>query len=342
VTENRLAAPGVDPLSTRTRRLPWHGVAADPRLLFGAVLGAAVVALIVAYGVHALAQVTVNGVVAGTYFALGAVGLTLLYGVLRLVNFAHGDYMTLGAYVTVPALAGGLSFAPAAALGVLATGVAALALEVGVWSPLRRRGARMLQSLLTGIGIAFVIRYTIQLVAGPDVRTLHVDVSHSYSFLSGLRIGRTQLVVVVVGYAVLVCLACALKFTWTGKQLRALSDSRDLAESTGLDTRRLTLLTQFVAGALAGLAGVLFGAALGAITPDFGFVVLLNLFAAVVLGGIGSVFGALAAGITLGLMQEWSTLVVGSQWKLTVGFVVLVVVLLVRPEGIFGARGAVR
>jgi neutral amino acid transport system permease protein len=133
-----------------------------------------------------------------------------------------------------------------------------------------------------------------------------------------------------------------LKFSWIGKQLRALSDSRELAEATGLDTRRLTILTQFVAGALAGLAGVLFGAALGAITPDFGFVVLLNLFAAVILGGVGSVFGALAAGLILGVIQEWSTLVVGPQWKLTVGFGVLILVLLVRPAGIFAGRLSVR
>lgn len=313
----------------------------SPQATVGLIVVVAAVVLAAWYGGHSLAQVTVNGLVAGTYFALGAVGLTLLYGVLKLVNFAHGDYMTLGAYSSAGVAAAGLPFVVAAIGGVAAVGVAGLVLEFLVWSPLRQRGAKTLQTLLSGIGLAFVIRYAIQLSAGPEVRTLPVDVAKSVSF-AGLTIGRTQFVVVIVGYSTLLLLALALKFSWVGKQLRALSDSRGLAETSGLDTRKLTILTQFVAGGLAGLAGVLFGAALGAITPDFGFLILLNLFAAVVLGGIGNVFGALAAGLLLGVVQEWSTLVFGSQWKLTVGFSVLIVVLLVRPEGIFARRGSVR
>ena len=133
-----------------------------------------------------------------------------------------------------------------------------------------------------------------------------------------------------------------LKYSWTGKQLRALSDSRELAGASGLDTGRLTFVTQFTAGVLAGLAGILLGAVLGGITPQLGFTILLYIFAAVIMGGVGSVFGALAAGLILGLIGEWSKVVFGPQWQLTVGFIALIVVMLIRPEGIFQSRTSIR
>lgn len=308
-------------------------------------LVAAVVAvpslLVVKYGLHEAVQATVNGFVSGSYYSIGAVGLTLLYGVLRLMNFAWGDYMTLGAYLTLPVSAVGAPFVIAAAAAMVGTGIAALILELIVWGPLRRRGGKTLQTILAGIGVAFIIRYMIQIIASPELRSLGVNVTSSFEFL-GLRIGRTQLLVFFIGYGVLAGLALALKYTWTGKQLRALSDSRDLAGATGLDTARLTFITQFAAGVLAGLAGVLLGAVLGGITPQLGFTVLLYIFAAVIMGGVGSVFGALAAGLILGLVGEWSKIVFGPQWQLTVGFVALIIVMLIRPEGIFQIRASIR
>jgi neutral amino acid transport system permease protein len=121
-----------------------------------------------------------------------------------------------------------------------------------------------------------------------------------------------------------------------GKQMRALSDSVDLAETTGIDTGRVILITWVFAGAAAGLAGVLYAASIGSFTPDFGSLLLLSLFASVILGGIGNAYGALAGGIVLGLVQEWSTLLVDARWKVAIGFGILILVLIVRPQGIFG------
>jgi neutral amino acid transport system permease protein len=185
------------------------------------------------------------------------------------------------------------------------------------------------------IGLAFVVRYSIQLVAGTAPRRLDVDVTTSIEFL-GLRIGRTELIVVVVGLAAVVGVVLMLRHTLLGKQMRALSDNFDLAEVTGVDTDRIVLATWVFAGGLAGLAGMLLVAAIGSMTINIGFFVLLSLFAAVILGGIGNAYGALVGGMVIGLAQEWSTLVLDARWKVAVGFAVLIAVLIVRPQGIFG------
>ena len=156
----------------------------------------------------------------------------------------------------------------------------------------------------------------------------------------GLRIGQTELIVVVVGIVVLVAVGLMLRFTLLGKRMRALSDDLDLAETAGIDTRRVILYTWIFSGALAGLAGVL-AASITNLRPELGFELLLPIFAAVILGGIGDAFGALAAGMVLGVMTEWSTLLIDARWKTAVGFVVLVLVLVIRPQGIFGKAKAI-
>ena len=305
-------------------------------LTAAAVIVVFVIALVIAKGAHLLGQATVNGLVSGSYFALGAVGLTLVYGILKLVNFAHGDFLTFGAYMAFLAnVTLEVPLVVAIPLAMAATAVLGVAFELGMWGPMRRKRAGTLQLILMSIGLAFVLRNGIQFIWGTAPESLNANVTASVSFL-GLRIGRTELIVAVLAYVVLAGVGLMLRYARLGKQMRALSDSIDLAETTGIDTGRVILLTWIFAGALAGLAGVLYAAAIGAFTPDFGSLLLLSLFAAVILGGIGNAYGALAGGIVLGLVQEWSTLLIDARWKVAVGFAILVLVLIVRPQGIFG------
>ena len=308
---------------------PWPLVAAGVGLVF--------VVLIASKGAHDTAQTTVNGVVTGTYFALGAVGLALDFGVLRLVNFAHGDLLTFGAYMAL--LFNVTLHVPivlALALGAVATSVLAVASELVLWRPMRARRAGGFQLLLITIGLAFVIRNGIQLFAGSLPRTLHVNVTSALTLFGHVRIGRTQLIAVVVGLVALVLVGLLLRMTRTGKEMRALADNINLAEVSGIDTQRVILVTWAVAGGLAGLAGVVSAAAIGVMTPNFGWVLLLSLFAAAVLGGLSSAYGALAGGLLLGLVEEWSTMFVDSRWKFAVGFGILIAALLVRPTGLLG------
>jgi neutral amino acid transport system permease protein len=306
-----------------------------PEAVAFGVIAAMVLALAASQGVHDVAQSSLNGLTLGTVYALGAVGLTLVYGILRLVNFAHGDFLTFGAYIAyLVNVTWGMPLLAAVFFAMAATAALGLFVERVMWRPMRGQGAGFLQLLLMSIGLAFVIRSAVQWFWGTEIRTLDVNVVDSVTFL-GLRIGQTELLVVVVGIAVLVATALVVRFTLLGKRMRALSDDLALAETAGIDTRRVILYTWLFAGALAGLAGVLSGA-LTNLRPELGFELLLPIFAAVILGGIGNPFGALTAGLVLGIVIEWSTLVVEPRWKVTFGFIALIVALIVRPQGIFG------
>jgi neutral amino acid transport system permease protein len=294
--------------------------------------------LLIDSGLQLLAQRSINGLVSGSYFALGAIGLTLVYGILRLTNFAHGDMLTMGAYIAfVFNVTIGVPFVIALVAAILLSAAVGVFFEFSLWRPMRKRKAGTLQLLLMTIGLAFVIRYVIQFIAGSEQKSLDIDTTSSITFLD-LSIGRTQLIVVIIAFVVLTAVALMLKYTSLGRQMRALADNFDLAETTGIDTGRVVVYTWILSAGLAGLAGVMVIASIGSLNPNTGFTLLLPLFAAVVLGGIGNAYGALAGGIVIGITQEWSTLIVASQWKTAISFLVLVIVLIFRPQGIFGSE----
>ncbi|MGH2872923.1 MAG: branched-chain amino acid ABC transporter permease [Solirubrobacteraceae bacterium] len=283
-----------------------------------------------------------NGLVTGSYLALGAIGLTFVYGILRLVNFAHGDFLTFGAYMALLLNVGAqIPLVASILFAMAATAALSVLLELGLWRPLRRRGAAGLQLMLATIGLAYILRYGLQFVAGPDEQQLRVNVTSSVAIGGGAHIGRTILISALVAYAVIAAVTLGLRFSRPGKQIRALADSIELAETTGLNTSNLIVGTWVVGGALAGLAGTLYVMSVGAFDPQFGFTLLLPLFAAVLVGGVGSPYGAIAGGIVLGLAEEWSTLFINPDWQIVVAFGVLIATLLIRPEGIFAPAGRV-
>jgi neutral amino acid transport system permease protein len=297
------------------------------------------IALVILRGPVAVGQTTLNGLVAAGYFALGAVGLTLVFGSLRIINFAHGDFLTLGAYLTLGVSALGVPFWPAAAVAIAATAIITLALDRMVWEPMRRQRTSTLQLFLVAIGLAMVIRYTIQFFAGSQPRSVGQDVI-SAIVVGPFHLGALQALALIVGIVAASLVGLGLAFTRFGKQIRALADDIALAEVSGVDTRKMIRLVWLVGGGLAALAGVLYAAAVGSVNPNFGFLILLSLFTAAVLGGIGNAYGALAGGVMVGLAQEWSTLFFNARWKPEVGFGILILMLLVMPRGIFGSGRA--
>jgi branched-chain amino acid transport system permease protein len=319
-------------LTERLRRQPWLGAVGVILVIF--------LALVAGHGLHDVAQTGLNGLSLGAIYALGAVGLTLVYGILKLVNFAHGDFLTFGAYMAyLVNVTWGAPLVVAVFWAMLMTALLGILFERLLWGPMRAKHAGFLQLILMSIGLAFVLRAVVQWFWSTEIRILNVDTTSTVELL-GLRIGRTELIVVIVGLVVLVAVGLMLRYTLLGKRMRALSDDLDLAETAGIDTRRVILYTWVFAGTLAGLAGVLAGA-ITSLYPELGFELLLPIFAAVILGGIGDAFGALAAGVVLGVMTEWSTLLIDARWKTAVGFLVLVVVLVIRPQGIFGRAKAI-
>jgi neutral amino acid transport system permease protein len=311
----------------------------SPALWLAIALVLIALGLAAVVGPVAAGQATLNGLVGAGYFALGAVGLTLVYGVLRLVNFAHGDMLTLGMYIAIGIMALGISFWPAAGLAMILTAVIAILLDRVIWEPMRRAQTSTLQLFLVATGLALVLRYSVQFFAGSQVRTVGLDTISSVD-LGPWHLGRLQLVVMLVGLATIVLAGIGLRYTRLGKEMRAVADNIALAEVTGIDTRRTIRVTWLVSGAMAALAGILYAASIGSINPNFGFTILLSLFAAAVLGGIGNAYGALAGGIVIGLSQEWATLFFNPRWKPAIGFAILILTLLVMPRGIFGRKKA--
>ncbi|MCW2921483.1 MAG: inner-rane translocator [Thermoleophilia bacterium] len=292
-----------------------------------------------------LAQAVLNSLTAGSLYALAAVGLTLVYGVLRLTNFAHGDMLTLGAYV---GYAINVQWNLPLALAFVAAPVVVAAFAVGteyvVWRPLRRAGAGLLQKLLMAIGLALFLRYAIQFVWGGDRDFYEIDNTATIAWVRDafdLTLGFYDLLTIVISLVVLVGVALLLARTLLGTSMRALSDDVDLAESSGVDTDRTVVWTWALSGALVGLAGVLAGATIN-VYPTLGWDLLLTIFACVIVGGIGSAYGALLGSYVIAFSQEFLVLVVDDQrYKTTIGFVIMVLVLLVRPQGILGSKRAV-
>ena len=288
-----------------------------------------------------LLQLGANGLVTGSIIALGAVGVSLVYGILRIVNFAHGDYLVFGAYVALAVNVGWNGHIVLAAVAAIAaTAVLAAGLEFALWRPLRRKGAGLFSLFIAAIGLALVLRHVVFLVGEARPRRYDVDVFQVYE-LGGIRLSQSQLIAIGIAFAAIVLVGLMLARTGLGKAMRALSDNRSLAAVAGIDVDRTVVLTWVLAGGLAGIAGLLQALILNAFTPNFGFLLLLPIFAAVVLGGIGSAYGALVGGVVLGLAMElstWDALAGGAPavYKPVVAFGVLIVVLLLRPQGVFG------
>lgn len=288
-----------------------------------------------------LAQLITNGLVYGSILALGAIGITLPFGLLKIANFAHGDLMTAGAYAALVAnTAWHLPLIASALLSIVAIAALSVALEFVLWRPLRRTGAGFVRLLLAAFGLALGLRSLLNLFAGPKPRQFDADVFQAYSW-HGITVSKSQLSAVVAAAVVISLVAWIIGRTMLGKQLRAMSQNRSLAAVSGVQVDHLTLYAWVMTGTLVALAGVLQGLVQSSFTPDMGWNLVLALFAAAVVGGVGNAYGALLGGLALGLLTEvstWSALGGGLpfSYKPAVAFLVIIVVLLIRPSGLLG------
>ncbi|HEX7083833.1 MAG TPA: branched-chain amino acid ABC transporter permease [Gaiellaceae bacterium] len=286
-------------------------------------------------------QLLANGLVTGSIYAIAAVGVSLVYGILRLVNFAYGDMMAFGALIAF-GCNGPLhqSMVVSALAGMAATAALSLVLDVVLWQPLRVRRAGFMSLFLASIGLALVLRQALLLAAGPQPRSYAVN-PYRVFVLGSVRLSEAQVIGIATAVAAIVVVGLFLSFTNAGRVLRAMADDRSLAAVAGVNVGRATQVAWLVSGLLAGLAGTLAGLVEYSFDPNFGFQLLLPVFAAVVLGGIGSAYGALAGGLVLGIAEELSTWSgfaggVDPTYKPVVAFGLLALALLVRPQGFFG------
>jgi neutral amino acid transport system permease protein len=286
-------------------------------------------------------QLLANGLVTGSVYAIAALGVSLIYGILRLVNFAYGDMMAFAALITY-GVNGPLqqSMILATLAGMAATALLALLIDVVLWRPLRARRAGFMSLFLASIGLALVLRQSLLLFGSAQPRTYDVNPFRVF-VLGSVRLSEAQVIAIGGAAVAIVAAGLFLAFTTTGRVLRAMADDRALAAVAGIDVGRAIRVAWLISGLLAGLAGVLAALVEYSFDPNFGFQLLLPVFAAVVLGGIGSAYGALAGGLVLGVAQEvstWSGFAGGVNpvYKPVVAFAVLALALMLRPQGFFG------
>lgn len=348
-------------------------------------------------------QFFVNGVVFGAILALGAIGLSLVYGILGISNFAHGDFLTFGAFmallfgtslhlldglptaalvvalalVVLPGLdvvtlrllrrherlvlAGfGALLAVAAAflilrgpggagttntvlvvaglLSLVFTVLLTVGLEFAVWRPLRRKRATLLTLVIVSIGVSLVVRNALQRGFGAGNRSLERPNLVAESF-GGVLVSPAQQFTILACIVLITALHLFLRRTRTGKAMRAMADNLDLARVSGIDVDRVVVYVWAIAGALVAIAGILLTLVQNNnMTTNMGFSLILPLFAAVILGGIGSPYGAMLGALLVGVAMKTSALWIGTEYELASAFLILIAVLLTRPQGLLGVR----
>lgn len=283
----------------------------------------------------------VAGLKLGATIALAGVGLSLIYGVTRLVNFAHAELVTLGAVLAfafhVPGTGPGYPLVLAAIPAMILVGAFGWLQSKYLWQPLRKRGTSLLSLMVVSIGLSFALRSIIQLAFGGQPQSYQDYAGQPGVLILGISMVPKHLVTIAVAIVVLFLVTLFLERSRSGTAMRAVADDRDLAESSGIDVDRVIQVTWVLAALLAAMGGIFYGMN-ESVSYDMGFRILLLLFAAVVLGGLGTAYGVMAGAFVVGIVVEMSTLVLPSELKVVSGLVILIVMLLVRPQGIFGTR----
>ena len=297
-------------------------------------------------------QYIADGLIQGSMIGLGAIGLTLVYSILRFANFTHGDLIGWGAYLTLTfvgvfAIATGAAdhrFGPlsfgwplvaALMVSALLTGAIAMLLDRALFRSLRRHGAAITM-VIASFGASLALRNLIVFLYGPRPDYYSRDIQIAIP-LAGVRITPDQIFVLGLAATLVLALHLLLTRTTLGRSMRATSENPALARVTGIDVAAVVRWTWLIGGGLAAVLGTFLGLTVQ-IRPQMGFDLLLPLFAAAILGGIGSVYGAILGGLIIGLAESLSVPLIGAEYRQAVSFLMLLAILLVRPNGLFGDK----
>ncbi|CAN2041446.1 branched-chain amino acid transport system permease protein [Candidatus Magnetomoraceae bacterium gMMP-15] len=300
-------------------------------------------------------ELIIYGIVLGSIISLGAIGLTLVYGIIRFANFAHGDLMTAGAYVALFMVTGVLSwigvpnsnFGPfsfgwrmviAFPVSMFAVGGIAILFEIILYRKLRLKRSGPIIMAISALGASFIIRMIILIIWGADYLFYRPGMLRpAINLPFEIKIRPDQILIFIIVFFLVIMLHLFLQNTRLGKAMRATADNMELAMISGIDTNRIILWTWGIGGALAAAGGILYGIDVQ-VHPGMGWNFLIPLFAAAILGSIGNIYGALIGGLIIGIAQQLSTAFLLPTYKPAVAFVIMILILLIRPQGIFGHR----
>jgi branched-chain amino acid transport system permease protein len=292
-----------------------------------------------------MTQLIWDGLFVGSFYALIALGYSMVYGIIKLLNFAHGDIYMLGAFIGFAALTS-LGGIPASLsivallvvmlLSMLLTGTAGVIIERLAYRPLR--GAPRLAVLITAVGVSFSLEYGVSAIAGPNPRAFPIRLEGHVFNLLGARISLPQIILMLIAAVLMILLNFYIQKTSTGRAMRSIAQDRNASLLMGINVNSVITRTFFIGSALAGAAGVMAGAYYGKIDFLMGFIIGLKAFTAAVIGGIGNIKGAMLGGLVLGFVEAFGAEWFGGQWRDVFAFAVLILFLTLRPTGILGER----
>lgn len=293
-------------------------------------------------------QYAANGVVLGATLALGAIGLTLTFNIMRFANFAHGEFLTFGGYFallfgsffvgsqTIGSLNFGWSFLLVILIAAVLTAGLALLVDLLLWRPLRKSNVTV-TLVIASFGASLMLRNVVVLVWGPQPEYYTHNISIAREIFSGIRLTSDELFVIALTFVLMIALHFFLTRTKLGKAMRAVSDNPALSRVTGVHVQGVIYWTWIVGGGLAAVAGVFYGLTVQ-VQPLMGFHLILPMFAAAILGGIGSIYGAVLGGLIIGLAEALSVPFIGAGYKPAIAFLFMFLILLVYPKGLLGER----
>ncbi|MGD9053585.1 MAG: branched-chain amino acid ABC transporter permease, partial [Desulfobacterales bacterium] len=289
----------------------------------------------------------------GSIISLGAIGLTLVYGIVRFANFAHGDLMSTGAYIALLMVTWVLTWIPDTTFGQLSFGwrmliafpvamfvvaCVAIAIDRILYQRFRAKKSHAVLMMMSSLGAAFILRMLILIFWGADSLFYRPGILRPALELPlGVKIRPDQILILVTVFSLVISLHLFLQKTKFGKAMRATADNMELALVSGIDTERVIILTWGIGGALAAAGGILYAIDVQ-IHPYMGWNFLIPLFAATILGTVGNIYGALVGGLVIGVAQQVSTAFLMPTYKPAVAFMLMILILLVRPKGIFGGK----
>ncbi|MBO9578298.1 MAG: branched-chain amino acid ABC transporter permease [Microbacteriaceae bacterium] len=286
-----------------------------------------------------LVERIINGLNFGLMLALASIGLSLVYGTTGISNFAHAEMVTFGALMAyLFSVVISLPIWVAIPIAVLLSAAFGYLLDTGLWRPLRRKGLGVVQLMIVSIGLSLALRYVFQMFIGGGTIQLPGSAPESLNLFGSVRLTWVDLTSMGVSIVVIVAFALWLQRSRIGKATRAVSDNPSLASASGIDVDGVVRVVWIVSGALAGLGGVLWAYFRPGIKWDMGSSILLLIFAAVILGGLGTAYGALIGSLIVGVLVEVSSLWIPADLKYVAALVILILILLFRPQGILGRR----
>ncbi len=282
-----------------------------------------------------LSQLLVNGLIAGSIYALIALGFGLIYSTTRFFHFAHGAVYAVGSYLTYAGWLWGLSLYVAIPLAVIGTSLLGALLDIAVYRPLRKKGASSLILLLASLGLFIVIQNLISLIFGDDTKTIRSGAVTEGLPIFDARITPIQITIIAVSAVLLALCSLFMRRTKIGKAMRAVANDPELARVVGIESDQIVLFTFVLGSALAAIAAILISLDTD-MTPMMGFYALLMGVVAVIAGGVGSIPGSALGGLLVGMAQHLGVWKIPTQWQDTIVFLILIFFLLFRPQGFLG------